>query len=184
VDVLGEIGPAEMNLRGDMRVWPYVVSPFPDLSYLTLEFWCINITQGFIHQKITHIPKHADDPLPSLDLSSIHMEASQSEVDRVFQLPLAALAAPSRIRSYLFRGQRPYWAVDVSGLDQTVKGGNIDIEVVAGEVDIDLSNLTKAGAMPFRRGTNEVGYRKGRLEVWGLTGWYLSLLMRTLQVYR
>ena len=173
-----------MNLRGDMRVWPYVVSPFPDLSYLTLEFWCINITQGFIHQKITHIPKHADDPLPSLDLSSIHMEASQSEVDRVFQLPLAALAAPSRIRSYLFRGQRPYWAVDVSGLDQTVKGGNIDIGVVAGEVDIDLSNLTKAGAMPVKRGTNEVGYRKGRLEVWGLTGWYLSLLMRTLQVYR
>jgi len=25
VQVLGEIGPPEVNLRGDMRVWPYIV---------------------------------------------------------------------------------------------------------------------------------------------------------------
>ena len=27
------------------------------------------------------------------------------------------------------------------------------------------------------------GGREGRLEVWGLTGWYLSALMRILRVY-
>lgn len=28
VDVLGEFGPPEFNLRGDMRVWPFVVRRF------------------------------------------------------------------------------------------------------------------------------------------------------------
>ena len=29
VEVLGGFGPAERTLRGDMRVWPYVVGPSP-----------------------------------------------------------------------------------------------------------------------------------------------------------
>lgn len=27
IEVLGEIGPPEINLRGDMTVWPFVASP-------------------------------------------------------------------------------------------------------------------------------------------------------------
>lgn len=27
IEVLGEIGPPETNLRGDMTVWPFVASP-------------------------------------------------------------------------------------------------------------------------------------------------------------
>ena len=31
---------------------------------------------------------------------------------------------------------------------------------------------------------DEIGAGRGGLEVWGLTGWYLSLLMRALEIYR
>lgn len=32
IEVLGEIGPSELNMRGDMRVWPFVVSVFRQLN--------------------------------------------------------------------------------------------------------------------------------------------------------
>ena len=31
---------------------------------------------------------------------------------------------------------------------------------------------------------DELGDERTRIEVWGLTGWYLSLLLKILQVYR
>ncbi len=42
IDVLGEIDESEFNLRGDMRVWPYVVS-----------FKYLNIVAGFTVAQLT-----------------------------------------------------------------------------------------------------------------------------------
>jgi len=142
VEILGEIGPPELSLKG-MRVWPYV---------------------GFIH-KDEHAYEHsrsedADSPLPSLPMSSLI--ASAPEVAHVFALPLAALVKPTRLQHHLFRGEEPYWAIDVSDLAGVAR------EAWAGETPVD-----------------EVGGgRGGRLEVWGLTGWYMGLLMRALDVFR
>jgi len=140
IDMLGELSPPELSQSG-LRVWPYC---------------------GFIHPDITSRqsqPQDGDIPLPSLSLSSLTI--SQPEVAQVFHLPLSAMAAPSRLKSYLFRGKRPYWAVIVSDL-------------VANQ---DGKRQSDAA------GRDEIGEGKdGNLEVWGLTGWYLSLLMRLLEV--
>jgi 8-oxo-dGTP pyrophosphatase MutT (NUDIX family) len=34
IEVLGEIGPPETNLRGDMTVWPFVASPPTELKMI------------------------------------------------------------------------------------------------------------------------------------------------------
>ena len=34
IEVLGEIGPPEINLRGDMTVWPFVASPLTEFKKL------------------------------------------------------------------------------------------------------------------------------------------------------
>jgi len=100
-----------------------------------------------------------DDPLPSLPLSSLTI--SQPEVATVFHLPLSAFTAPARLRPDMFRATRPYWAVDVSDIVEGFEGLNNSL------------------------GQSEVGGgREGRLEVFGLTGWYMSLLMRVLRVYQ
>jgi hypothetical protein len=98
-------------------------------------------------------------PLPSVDLSAIQQRASKDEVAAIFHLPLAELANPSRNRAYLFRNQRPYWAVDVSDL----VSGDDGLPFISESVEKPLEDEVGAG-------------REGRLEVWGLTGWYLSLL--------
>jgi hypothetical protein len=60
----------------------------------------------------------------------------------------------------MFRAASPYWAIDVSDLVQGFEGVNDPVE------------HPEVG-----------GGKEGRLEVWGLTGWYMSLLMRILKVY-
>lgn len=84
----------------------------------------------------------------------------------MFHLPLSALTSVAHVRESAFRGGekegRRYWAVDVRDF-----------------VEVEIS------AEPAAEQRDEVGGGKdGRLEVWGLTGWYLSLLMRVLGVYR
>jgi nudix motif 8 len=81
-------------------------------------------------------------------------------VATVFHLPLSALTSPARIRPDMFRATSPYWAIDVSDLVQGFEGVNDPVE------------HPEVG-----------GGKEGRLEVWGLTGWYMSLLMRILKVY-
>lgn len=109
-----------------------------------------------------------NDPYPSLDLQSLRREVSKSEVDAVFHLPLAALASPSRVRPCLFRGQRPYWTIEVADL-------------VLNENPSAVGSVSNEDTGEQR---DEVdGGKDGRLEVWGLTGWYLSKLMRMLQIY-
>ncbi|KAF8075060.1 NUDIX hydrolase domain-like protein [Lyophyllum atratum] len=113
-----------------------------------------------------------DDALPSIDLLSLHSEVSQQEVAMAFHLPLAILADPSRWRPSLFRESRPYTVLDVTDIVEMAGGRKLGITA--------LSSEGRAGD-----GRDEVGAgRGGRIEVWGLTGWYLSLLMKILRVYQ
>jgi len=43
---------------------------------------------------------------------------------------------------------------------------------------IDVTDLVQSAAKEEKSDIN------GRIEVWGLTGWYISMLMKVLQVYR
>jgi hypothetical protein len=82
---------------------------------------------------------------------------SRSEVDVAFHLPLADATAPGRLRVHHFRGGQPYWAVEVSDL-------------IRGASQTKWSHAS--GSQP-----------EERVEVWGLTGWYLYLFMKSLKVY-
>lgn len=106
-----------------------------------------------------------DDPLPSIDLVSLQSKLSQSEVAAAFHVPLSALIAPSRVRSHLFRDERPYTVLDVTDLVLAGVGDQVSITAASNEKG------------------ESAGKKEGRIEVWGLTGWYLSLLMKTLQIY-
>jgi len=96
---------------------------------------------------------------------------SISEVAIVFHVPLTELTEPRRLRPYLFRGKRPYWAVDVTDIVRSAEGFS------------ETSDITSISTEAVRGGTqyDEVGCR---LEIWGLTGWYLSLLLQRLRVYQ
>ncbi|TBU54666.1 hypothetical protein BD310DRAFT_935243 [Dichomitus squalens] len=160
IEILGRLAPPENSLSG-MRVWPYV---------------------GFVYPPETRFDKESDThnsnahnaaPLPSLPLSSLTL--SRQEVAHVFHLPLAAAVSPTRLHSYLFRGARPYHAVSVA-----------DLIAGPGAVHSDQGPGDQAEVRwivdPEQR--DEVGGgREGRLEVWGLTGWYLNVFLRTLGVY-
>ncbi|KAI0708875.1 NUDIX hydrolase domain-like protein [Cerioporus squamosus] len=164
VEILGRFGPPEHSLSG-MRVWPYV---------------------GFIHPPNTHSDANtnrhptgtqpdagADDsaPLPSLPLASLTL--SQREVAHAFHLPLSAVVSPPRMHAYMFRGQRPYYAISVA-----------DIVAGTGAVHADGPEGAEVRWINDPEQRDEIGGgREGRLEVWGLTGWYLSALMRILRVY-
>ncbi|PPQ90763.1 hypothetical protein CVT25_010152 [Psilocybe cyanescens] len=144
IEVLGEIGPSEMNLRGDMRVWPFV---------------------GFVHSsdegEIT-----GDQPFPSLDLEVLREQASPAEVATAIHLPLKRFVSSRQVRRSMFRSSEPYWAIDVTDIVKPLLG----VDAVAGKTaEEDVKDEVGPG----------VG---GRIEVWGLTGWYLSLLMKALKV--
>ncbi|KAF7356871.1 hypothetical protein MVEN_01022900 [Mycena venus] len=123
---------------------------------------------GFVHENSDWSSEsiHNDLPLPSIDLSAIKRTASQDEVAAIFHLPLAELGSnPSRNRQYLFRNKRPYWAVDVSDL----VSGEDELPFISESIEKTLEDEVGGG-------------RGGRLEVWGLTGWYLELLSLRLAV--
>lgn len=129
----------------------------PEQSLMGLRVWPY---VGFVYPRDSYgrDTGSLDDPLPSISLSSLTI--SQAEVATVFHLPLSAFTSPTRIRPDMFRAANPYWAIDVSDLVQGFESVN------------DPLGHPEVGG-----GTEE------RLEVWGLTGWYMSLLMRILKVY-
>ena len=111
-------------------------------------------------------------PLPSLPLASLTL--SPREVAHAFHLPLAALREVPRLRPHLFRGARPYYAISVA--DLVAGPGAVRSEGAEGAGDVRWASDPE--------GRDEVGGgQEGRLEVWGLTGWYLCALMRILKVY-
>lgn len=113
-----------------------------------------------------------DAPLPSLSLASLTL--SPREVAHAFHLPLAALRSAPRLHPYLFRGARPYYAVSVA-------------DIVAGPGAVHADGPPSAADVRWASDPGQQdeigGGREGRLEVWGLTGWYLCALMRILRVY-
>jgi hypothetical protein len=101
-----------------------------------------------------------DDPeasLPSLQMESLVL--SQTEVATAFHLPLAAAVSPARLRLDYFRGEVPYWAIDVSDLAQQI----------APQTKLSCLDGKEQGAC---------------LHVWGLTGWYLFSFMKALKIYQ
>ncbi|KAL1943100.1 hypothetical protein VTO73DRAFT_4771 [Trametes versicolor] len=136
-----------------LRVWPYVAFVRPAGTGATAP-----------------TPEDLDAPLPSLSLATLAL--SPREVAHAFHLPLSALLSPTRMHSYLFRGARPYYAISVADL----VGGPHAVHSDDGDPVVQWTND------PAQR--DEIGGgREGRLEVWGLTGWYLCSLMRILGVY-
>ena len=121
--------------------------------------------QGFVHEAkaaVRTTPAEQDRPLPSLDITSLH--PAEAEVAHLFHLPFQELVSPVRLRAHQFRGITPYWAINVSDIVSSSAGRKITF---APETNVDEIG----------------GGREGRLEVWGLTGWYLNLLMRALEVF-
>ena len=68
----------------------------------------------------------------------------------------------------MFRASEPYWAVDVTDIVQSVLKEDA---ITSKKAEEEVQDEVGPGV-------------SGRIEVWGLTGWYLSLLMKVLQVYR
>jgi 8-oxo-dGTP pyrophosphatase MutT (NUDIX family) len=163
VEILGQLGPPQLSLGG-MRVWPYVVSSTPVFSITVYAMCSSTLTdQGFVHVTTTHgQDNNSDDdsiPLQSPPLSSLLI--SHVEVAKVFHLPLSRLTSQTYVRPHQFRDGTSYYACDVTDLvEKDVKWVN------------DAAQRDEIG-----------GGREGRLEVWGLTGWYLNLLMKAFGVY-
>jgi len=116
--------------------------------------------KGFVHaaEERGILP---DEPFPSLNMDTLRSQASPTEVATTIHLPLKYFASPTRIRLSKYRAQEPYWVIDVTDLVHT---GDAVTTNTSEEIEI-------------RTGVN------GRIEVWGLTGWYLSTLMKVLHVY-
>lgn len=164
IEILGQIGPPEVNLKGNMTVYPFVVR---FSSYIT-HFILLTNVQGFVHAN-SDTNTENDEPLPSCDMSVLRNNLSQPEVDAIFHLPFSALASPSRLRSSTFRGNRPYWAVGVADL--------------VSERPLEPTPILNSESELVD--DSEIGVGKyGNLEVWGLTGWYVYQLMKKLQLYQ
>ncbi|KAJ3549742.1 hypothetical protein NMY22_g768 [Coprinellus aureogranulatus] len=88
IEVLGQIGPPEMDLRGRLRVWPIV---------------------GFVHAHASSMDPNLDEDavLPSLDMDAVRSRASKDEVGTAFHLPLSTLVAPVRLKPTLFPRYTP-----------------------------------------------------------------------------
>ena len=112
--------------------------------------------KAFLHETPYELASEIDSPsaLPSPPLSSLTL--SPVEVATVFHLPLNRLTDLRYLREDQFRESTPYRACDVTDL------------VAPG---VEWSN---AGVNKDRAGA---GF-DGRLEIWGLTGWYLNLFMK------
>ena len=151
IEILGRLGPPTRSLSG-LRVWPYVVS----FKCYIRPFRQVTSVKAFLHEKPYGSAPDIDDasPLPSPPLSSLTL--SQVEVAAAFHLPLNRFTDPRFLREHRFSGLIPYWACDVTdlvapGIEWSDAGGDSGDEVGGGF--------------------------GGRLEIWGLTGWYLNLFM-------
>jgi hypothetical protein len=97
-----------------------------------------------------------DSPFLSLDLKALSQKVSEEEVDTIFHLPFSALTSTSRVRTSSFREEleRPYWTVDVTDF-----------------------------VYERRQGTSATEVAREQMKVWGLTGWYLTMFMRTFAIH-
>ncbi|KLO19278.1 hypothetical protein SCHPADRAFT_67935 [Schizopora paradoxa] len=145
------LDPRQIDLLGELGP--------PELSLSKMRVWPY---VGLVHKDAESRREFYDHGTPSENIPSLSMSSlkpSAPEVAHVFHLPLAELVSPKRLHEHQFRGKLPYWAIDVTDIVGGVAGQDW-----AGETPVD-----------------EVGGgTEGRLEVWGLTGWYLNLFMRAI----
>ena len=120
------------------------------------RFCKITPGKAFLHEHPYELASSEDDASPLFSPSLSSLTLSEVEVATVFHLPLDRLTSPHYLREHQFRGSSSYWACDVTDL------------VAPG---IEWSDP----GVDFER--NEAGF-DGRLEIWGLTGWYLNLLLK------
>lgn len=127
----------------------------PERSLKGLRVWPY---VGFVYPPGTASPDQGPDaPLPSLNIDSLIL--SQAEVAAIFHLLLSAFTSQTRLQPGLYRSSRPYWTIDVSDLvPQRIR--------IRSDANHDL--------------VEQIGSEK--LEVWGLTGWYLSLVIKALGI--
>jgi hypothetical protein len=98
------------------------------------------------------------------------LKLNAAEVAQAFYLTLEELADQRRLRHHQFRGGSAYWTINVSD-----------------KVDPAYwtSPLYLPGEQPHGQ-TGELadtGGRQAKLEIWGLTGWYLNLFMRVMKLW-
>ncbi|PFH51918.1 hypothetical protein AMATHDRAFT_141513 [Amanita thiersii Skay4041] len=155
IDVLGSIGPPELNKSGDLTVWPFV---------------------GFVHSFLPNRSPGPTEPFPSLDIRHLRTKLSKTEVAAAFHVPLIALTDESRRRLHFFRERRPYWAITVTDL---IQNGNDGI-TGTGAIDYARDDFSHSTAKSEKKVIS--AREEEDIEVWGLSGWYLSLLMRVLKV--
>jgi nudix motif 8 len=143
-----------------MTVWPFIVSYSYDSGHSES-----NLTiQGFVHSPNRNYPMKPEDPFPSFDISTIRETLPTVEVEAVFHLPLSTIVDPTRQRLAMFREGKPYWAISVADLLRD---------------DKHSINERKDDHIPDVVDNSKL---EDGLEVWGLTGWYLSLFMKVLKI--
>jgi len=159
VEILGQLSPAVPSLSG-------------------LPVHCF---VGYIHSldlpqpaatspaPIEHAASDRNIPLRSIALSSL--TASASEVSQIFHLPLSYLIDPRRLRIHKLPRRPPYYALNVT--DRVNVGKDVVPLHVPGSFEGGGDEREELGDHPDAP----------RIEVWGLTGWYLNQFMRRLNVY-
>ncbi|KAG9001490.1 hypothetical protein FRB94_006568 [Tulasnella sp. JGI-2019a] len=121
---------------------------------------------GFIHPLPLARPSYldpSDEALPSMQLDAFTL--SPAEVIHLFHERFVDLVDPNVLRPHVlaFRGLDPYYAVDVTS---EVEGSGIKFAVATGIDEVGGSE------------------QPGRLEIWGLTGWYTNMFMRLMELYQ
>lgn len=117
----------------------------------------MTLVEAFLHEEPYRSAVDVKDTLPLLSPALSSLTLSQVEVASVFHLPLNHLTDPRNLREYQFRESAAYWACDVTDLVGPAIRWSNAVTNSEGEVGGGLD---------------------GRLEIWGLTGWYLNLFMR------
>lgn len=103
-------------------------------------------------------------------LANIQQAASADEVSTVIHLPLHYLTSQSgRLRAALFRDLVPYWRTNVTDLLRSTPEVSSAVNLSNEDVTSQTSEKESDSYCP-----------EGQIEVWGLTGWYLNLIMRVL----
>lgn len=116
-----------------------------------------------MEQSTTSTDASKETPLPNLDLSLL--TTNPSEVALLFHLTLEELTDEKRLYEHNFRGRPPYWCVNVS-------------DKVAEE------HWTTPRRLPTETSGGEYTIDRGeRLEIWGLTAYYLNLFMRGVNLW-
>ncbi|WVQ69326.1 uncharacterized protein L199_007543 [Kwoniella botswanensis] len=149
VEILGMLEP-EYSLGNKSRVWPFV---------------------GFIHSDPQPFPS-IPQTLPSLPLSDL--TPNSEEVSSIITLPLSALQDPSKLSVHYFRLDlnKPYYRIDCK--DYLLNRHRQQQQQQAKGDDRHSSDQNPNRTI----GLEENGESSEKLEVWGLSGWFLNKLAK------